>query len=113
MVTSPPNISTMSRAEVASVVRCGSKVGGSTKSCTNRAPRRGPPLPALSVGAAGSVAAGAGVAAGSGGDVGAVDSPPPQAAASSREVKARITPIQCLGVVIFIRLFLSRPGFGR
>ena len=49
MVTSPPNTSTMIWAEVESVVRCGSRVGGSTYRRTKRPPSNGSPVPVESL----------------------------------------------------------------
>ena len=88
MVTSPPKISTMTRADVASVVRCGSSVGGSTKSCTRRSVL--PPVLSVSSEAVvsstvDSAAASVGATVGSAG-VGLGPESPPQA---NRSINAR------------------------
>ena len=112
MVTSPPKTSTMMRAEVASVVTCGSIVGGSTKSCTRRVVSMPalPPSPDFEDPASSpSGGASVGAAVGSGVAVPGLDSPP-QAATKRSAVNARIMPIHLLATIAFIPTVLMRPS---
>ena len=113
MVTSPPNTSTMMRAEVASVVMCGSRVGGSTKSCTNLvvSPAALPSVEASCSAAAASVGAAVGAASVAGSAVasGAAESPPQAASSTSTANKPRIAML-FLKYAVFMPTILTSPS---